>query len=180
MKLEVGSGYHPTPGFVHLDVNPALPVDVVGSAWPLPFRTGSVDELRAVDVLEHLSYRDTDRALREWARVIRPGGRLYVQVPDAERIMVEYARVTRSPKRPSWLRTMEGREASALDGAQWRLLGGHLDGVYAEEGDDFRWNAHYSLWSALSLRTELNRAGLSVASCLTNDHPNLCCWAVKP
>ena len=92
MKLELGSGYSPTPGFVHLDANPNAPqVDIVGSATSLDQPDDSVTELRAVDVLEHLSYWDTDRVLAEWARVLRPGGKLYVQVPDAETIMQWFA-----------------------------------------------------------------------------------------
>lgn len=81
MRLEIGSGYSPTPGFVHLDLNPMAPgVDLVGPAFPLDLPDGSVSEMRCVDVLEHLSYRDTAAALADWARVLVAGGRLYVQV----------------------------------------------------------------------------------------------------
>jgi SAM-dependent methyltransferase len=45
----------------------------------LPFRSGSVDLLLAADVIEHL---DDDRAaLREFVRVLRPGGHLVLTVP---------------------------------------------------------------------------------------------------
>lgn len=177
MKLELGSGYHPTPGFVHLDLNPNAPdVDIIGPAFPLDLPDESVHEIRAVDVLEHLSYWDTDTALTEWARVLAPGGRLYVQVPDAELIMHWFVSF------PELLieRLPEGLPPTPLAGATWRLLGGHNDGVCAADGDDFRWNAHYALFSIRSLPEALARAGLRVESIDVNGHPNLCCWASKP
>ena len=176
MRLELGSGYHPTPGFTHLDLNPNAPdVDVVGPAFPLDLPSGSVDELRCVDVLEHISYWDTDLALTEWARVLRSDGRLYVQVPDAERIMWWFV------NNPTKLteRLPAGLPCTPLAGATWRLLGGHNDGVCATDTDDFRWNAHFALFSPDSLEQALARSGLVVESIEINVHPNICCWAVK-
>jgi len=179
--LELGSGYAPTPGYVHLDANPNAPdVDVVGLAYPLPReivdRVGEWTEIRAVDVLEHLSYRDVDAALRQWSNLLVTGGRLYVQVPDAEAIMIEF--VDRARRGRSW--SKEGqRGVDPLIAAEWRLLGGHDDGVYVGQGDDWRWNAHYSLWSRGRLTAALDRVGLDVVELTTNAHPNLCCHAVK-
>lgn len=177
-NLELGSGYHPTPGFTHLDANPNAPeVDVVGMAYPLPEEIADEewDSIRAVDVLEHLSYRDTDAALRCWSSVLRPGGMLFVQVPDADTIMRWYVH---EPERLID-RTPEELPPSALAGAAWRLLGGHADSLYVEDSDDWRWNAHYSLWSVESLTRALVRAGFAVRSMDRNVHPNLQCWAVK-
>ena len=177
MKLELGSGYSPTPGFVHLDANPNAPqVDIVGSATSLDQPDNSVTELRAVDVLEHLSYWDTDRVLAEWARVLRPGGKLYVQVPDAETIMHWFA------TEPDRLTERIPKELpqTPLAGAAWRLLGGHSDGVQARDGDDWRLNAHYALFSRRSLTDAIEVAGLQIESLDVNRHPNLMLWAVKP
>lgn len=178
IRLELGSGYHPTPGFTHLDLNPAAPdVDIVGPAFPLPdLKDGTVAELRAVDVLEHLSYRDTAAALAEWARVLRPGGRLYVQVPDADLIMRWYVEA------PEQLvnRLPADLPQTPMAGAAWRLLGGHADGEYVEDGGDFRLNAHFALFSTESLSRALIDAGLAIESIETNGHPNLLAWAVKP
>lgn len=176
-KLELGSGYHPTPGFTHLDINPNCPdVDIVGPAWPLDLTDNSVGELRAVDVLEHLSYRDTDKILADWFRVLEPGGKLYVQVPDAAMIMLWF---TRSPD----LLLAKNKEAqverSPMAMATWLLLGGHHDDDLAMEGDDWRYNAHYALFSVSSLTVALDRAGFVVESLDVNDHPNIMCWAVK-
>ncbi len=176
-RLELGSGYHPTPGFTHLDVNPNLPdVDIVGPCFPLDLGDGCVGELRAIDVLEHLSYRDTPAVLADWFRVLAHGGRLFVQVPDAERVMDWFVREPRLLVE----RLPANLPQTPLSGAAWRLLGGHDDGAYVKEGDDPKWNWHGALFSAVSLRAALEEAGFVVESIESNPHPNLLCWARKP
>lgn len=176
MRLEIGSGYFPTPGFVHLDLNPNAPgVDIVGPAFPLDFPDGSVAELRCVDVLEHIGYRHTDEALAEWARVLAPGGRMYVQVPDAHEIMAWWCY---SPEKLVE-RLPADLPQTPLAGVAWRLLGGQDDDLQAHDGDDWTLNAHYSLWHASALEAALDAAGFDIESMGLNEHPNLCCWAVK-
>lgn len=53
-----------------------------GDALHLPFEHGSLGLLTYFHVLEHI--RDLDGVLAEAARVLRPGGHLLVEVPDAE------------------------------------------------------------------------------------------------
>jgi SAM-dependent methyltransferase len=52
---------------------------VFGDAGQLPFRDGSFDVVVCLEVLEHV--REPDQALRELARVLRPGGRAFVSMP---------------------------------------------------------------------------------------------------
>jgi predicted SAM-dependent methyltransferase len=178
MRLELGSGYQPTAGYFHVDLNPNAPgVDRVAPAWPLDWvADGTVAEIRAVDVLEHLSYRDTGAVLADWARALAPRGRLFVQVPDADLIMRRFASGDQ--------RLVTGLPAdlpqTVLAGATWRLLGGHADGAFVADGDDFRLNAHYALFSVDSLRDAIEAAGLEVVRCDVNGHPNIQLWAAKP
>ena len=53
-----------------------------GSVTALPFRDGSFDRALCLDVLEHLTYDDQPRAFAELHRVLRPGGELFVSVPN--------------------------------------------------------------------------------------------------
>jgi predicted SAM-dependent methyltransferase len=53
-----------------------------GSLLELPFEDTSFDRALCLDVLEHLSFADQPRALAELFRVVRPGGELFVTVPN--------------------------------------------------------------------------------------------------
>jgi len=61
-----------------------LPVDIVASADALPLRDKSVDFVVSSHVLEHLP--DPIKTLKEWYRVIRPGGYIFMIIPHKERI----------------------------------------------------------------------------------------------
>ena len=67
---------------IGLDANYASERVVEGSVTALPFPDGSFDRALCLDVLEHLTYEDQPRALAELHRVIRPGGELFVSVPN--------------------------------------------------------------------------------------------------
>ncbi len=53
---------------------------LVGDATALPFPDGSFDKVIASEVIEHIP--DWRRAIREMARVLRPGGRLVLTTPN--------------------------------------------------------------------------------------------------
>lgn len=51
-----------------------------GFAEELPFADGSFDAVTSISVLEHVD--DPKRAITEMARILRPGGRAFVAVPE--------------------------------------------------------------------------------------------------
>jgi predicted SAM-dependent methyltransferase len=65
---------------------PGEHVDHVGNANNLSrFRDGTFAEIYASHVVEHFDYRDElQLALQEWFRVLQPGGRLLISVPDLD------------------------------------------------------------------------------------------------
>jgi SAM-dependent methyltransferase len=88
LVLDVGSADGPSVSWmrghgervaVDLDVTALVPGDVCASAMALPFTDATFDVVAAFDVLEHCD--DEGVALAEFARVLRPGGRLLMAVP---------------------------------------------------------------------------------------------------
>jgi predicted SAM-dependent methyltransferase len=84
-RLHIG-GQIRTTGWEVLDANPGPYVDHVGDAGDLErFPTGTFTEVYASHVLEHFDYKDELLAtLKEWHRVLAPGGMLHVSVPDMD------------------------------------------------------------------------------------------------
>ena len=83
MKINIGAGSCPLEGYLNIDRSTG------GEAYPLMqngvvFETGVADEIRASHVLEHFSHRDTLNVLKEWVRVLKPGGLLKIAVPNFE------------------------------------------------------------------------------------------------
>lgn len=84
-KLHIG-GQIAAPGWEVFDAIAAPFVDHVGNARDLSrFEDGLFAEIYASHVVEHFDYRNELAAtLREWHRVLCPGGRLFVSVPDLD------------------------------------------------------------------------------------------------
>jgi predicted SAM-dependent methyltransferase len=84
-KLHIG-GQVRADGWEILDANAGPLVDHVGDAGDLGrFEAGAFAAVYASHVLEHFDYKDAlGAALREWHRVLAPGGTLYVSVPDLD------------------------------------------------------------------------------------------------
>ena len=85
LRLHIG-GEEVKAGWKILNIKPGPHVDYVGSCTELnQFADESVDEVYASHILEHLGYeRELPTALKEIYRVLKPGGRLRVSVPDFE------------------------------------------------------------------------------------------------
>jgi SAM-dependent methyltransferase len=65
-----------------VDANYSSANVVSGSVAALPFPDASFDRALCLDVLEHLQFDDQPRAFAELFRVLRPGGELFVSVPN--------------------------------------------------------------------------------------------------
>jgi hypothetical protein len=171
MKLELGSGYHPVDGFIHMDINPNCPhLEYIHSVDILDmFEDNSIEELRACDVIEHFSYRDTIRVLSEWFRVLIPDGKIYIQCPNALLLSMRWANGD--------LPLMNGMPID-FSASYW-IMGGQEDNTFAKSGDDWRWNAHYAMFSPDSLDFYLRKAGFSRISISSDGGSNLICWACK-
>lgn len=84
IKLNLGSSSHEIKGFAAVDRMYGREV------YPLDYADGSVDEIRASHILEHFGHRETLGVLKEWVRVLKPGGLIRIAVPDFRFIAEQY------------------------------------------------------------------------------------------
>jgi predicted SAM-dependent methyltransferase len=85
VRLNIGCGGKRIPGYIGVDIDPKA--DIVSDIKTLPFDTGSVDEAMSIHALEHLHILDAHKTLVEWCRVLKPGGKLAVEVPCLDKII---------------------------------------------------------------------------------------------
>ena len=136
MRLELGSGGRPQAGWTHLDIRPDVGADIVDDATVLSkIPDGSCEAIRAAHILEHFSWRDTDRILQLWRSKLAKGGRLDIEVPN----LTGHIR--------NW------RSALSTDSS-------FIEALYGEQ--DYEHNYHRTGFTADTLHTALDQAGFSL------------------
>jgi len=51
----------------------------------LNYPNGTIDEIFASDILEHISHLEVEQVLKSWCDLLKPGGKIYLRVPDARK-----------------------------------------------------------------------------------------------
>ncbi len=92
LKLNIACGPNPKPGWVNIDLFcPGLQLDMREA---MPFDDASCDTVYSEHFVEHLGYpTEALRFMQESYRVLAPGGRFSVGVPDTEAALLAYAGV---------------------------------------------------------------------------------------
>jgi len=91
MKLNLGCNTRIRDGYVNYDKDKYLGVDEVGDVSDLGrYQDNSVEEIYASHILEHFKHIHTSDILKEWRRVLKPGGVLKISVPDFRRAVEIY------------------------------------------------------------------------------------------
>jgi ADP-heptose:LPS heptosyltransferase/predicted SAM-dependent methyltransferase/glycosyltransferase involved in cell wall biosynthesis len=157
-RIELGSGRHPHPGYLHLDTMPDAPsLDLLHDVGePLPFPDASVQEVLANHVLEHLSWRVVPDFVRELHRVLLPGGRALLRTPNLEFVARRYLERAPTPEHPddeAYIRARFGEVTPSL----WAVL-------KLFSGQNYPGNFHFACWDAETLTAIFRRAGFTQVS----------------
>lgn len=84
-RLNLGCGDFKKEGYINVDIHPHLEPDVIHdlNIFPYPFADNEFDLIEASHVLEHLG--DIFGAMKELHRILKPDGRLIINVPHFSR-----------------------------------------------------------------------------------------------
>jgi len=182
IKIDIGCGTNPTPGYVACDSRKMRGVthvfDFGQSRWP--FKDGSVSEIIMQHSIEHVSYRRLPHVLGEARRVLMPGGLFTIRTPDLRFIIDRYLAGKITPEFPpdeDFICTHFGGNPRALTPGWWAVL-------KMFSGQDYPGNEHRFCFDWETLASVLAAQGFPNAV-RRRDKPEwspgeIYCEAVKP
>lgn len=141
-RVQIGGGAHLLEGFLNIDIVP--PADLVFDVREgLPLGDASSDLIFNEHFLEHIDYPVSAKSfVAECHRVLRPGGRLVIGVPDARMVIEGYVKGDEELRQrllADWYANREGRDEhfnTYLDLVNY---------VFRDQDDSDRYTPH--LWA---------------------------------
>lgn len=134
MKLHVGCGKRYLAGWVNVDIDTNVKADYHAPANSLPLiRDSSVEVVMAVHLFEHLYLWEVPQALAEWHRVLQPGGRLVLEMPDimkAAKNLLE----GKGDQQSMWALYGDPGQCNPHNSHRWGWHPESLKGILAENG----------------------------------------------
>lgn len=145
IKLNLGSGGIEYPGYLSVDLYDKRAA-IIMDATKLDLPENSVTELLALHLFEHLSpYRAAD-VLAGWFKVLKPGGRLVMEMPDIEKLCERFAAAKTADyprERYGILNAIYGSVNTTGEGEPSDITAPHLFGWWEQSLRDHLMNAGF-------------------------------------
>jgi predicted SAM-dependent methyltransferase len=90
LKLHLGCGDQHYSEYINIDFRKTTATDLVCDIRKLPYPDNSVEIIENYHVIEHLGRHELLEALKEWHRVLQPGGKIIIECPDFDQDIKEY------------------------------------------------------------------------------------------
>lgn len=85
----------------------------------MPFDNDYADEAMAIHVVEHFYIWDVPEVLSEWYRVLKPGGKMIIEVPDLDKVIYHIMYGTSIPNFTLWALYGDPSEKDPLMVHKW-------------------------------------------------------------
>lgn len=133
VRINIGCGHKPLDGYLNVDARQLPGVQVVAPVSKLPFEENSLTEIHSAHLMEHFRQDEMVNVLLPyWFTLLSPGGTFTAIVPDGAAMMKSYA---------------EGQ----MSFEDIRLV------TYG--GQEYEGNFHYTMFSAETMKLQLEAAG---------------------
>lgn len=150
LRLNIGCGKRLLAGYVNIDVVARPGIDLQAHADQIPLPDGCAVEVLAIHLVEHVPSWHVPGLLDEWERLLEPGGRLVLEMPD----VMKCAR-----------NLIEGRKGKHPDQM-------HMWGIFGDDTLRDPYMMHKSGWWFDRLRPLVEAAGFTkVVERETQFHP---------
>lgn len=90
MRLNLGCGKDIKKDYHNIDIRPLDGV-IQADVCALPYKDGTVDEIIASDVYEHISHLKSQELLKHWVSLLKDGGVLIIRCPCLDSIIQYFA-----------------------------------------------------------------------------------------
>jgi FkbM family methyltransferase len=141
IKLNLGAGGITYPGYLSVDLHDhraAIMMDIT----KLDFDDNSVNEILASHVFEHLNPYHSIEILQEWRRVLKPGGKLIMEMPDLEALCKMFVTAS-TGERYGLTNVIYGSVNTTGVGGPDNITSPHLFGWWPDSIREHLWNAGY-------------------------------------
>jgi len=167
MKLNIGCGGDYREGYINIDFSNTrsdgepIKVDLVHDVSKgLPYEDASVEEIVAHEFLEHQNRHQAVAFLKEFARVLKPGGLLDITVPPALKQMKMLMLAMQASKNVTW----EDFEQAHQKFSVFK----YVDDLCGATHVNSKGDSHLSVWSPSMLKMIIEHCGFSVQE-ITDD-----------
>ena len=93
LNLHLACGMDYQSDYINIDLYPTAVSEVAGKTEyakidakfdvsSIPYPDNTIDTIRALHIIEHFDFHEGVRVLKEWNRVLKPGGKLIIETPD--------------------------------------------------------------------------------------------------